>query len=467
MKKAICILAALCALLLVSAFAEGGFALDPARMNEAAKSVVILEQKDEEGNVTLLASGFAAIEPGLVVTSASFVQTGEAISAITDSGEALTVSGILGVNTDSDIAIIALEDKDKLAPLGINSEKQLLRGSDCVVVGAQGKNISVSIGNISNLFEEEDVSLIQFTSPLSLGSGGSPVFDEDGNVAGVTVGYYDDRTGSAQNLNFAVNISEALSLYEIVKEDEIAPFSDWAITDVGLKSYQNSEPPLEFYVKNNTDYEITKVFLFAEGEYPTESRISGRLKKGESATIQVTQKEYNSKTLWRVRVILSNWKDNYYTTQRYSVSYLMGKTFEFSNLIDPENNTEYISYELNKTYAVQRRHVPENAPLQVEEEIPYNCIRIVNDTDSEILEYAFSHIGLFRDLTKNMKPGEEYMLFISDYDINKTDKFILRLVLRDQSGLHYYDWTFNRADIFGKTMRFYNGEDGKVTYELK
>ena len=93
MKKIICLLTALCALFLISAVAESGFALDPKRINEAAESVVILEQKDEEGNVIARASGFAALEPGLVITSASFIEDAGEIIAISDAGETLSVSG--------------------------------------------------------------------------------------------------------------------------------------------------------------------------------------------------------------------------------------------------------------------------------------------------------------------------------------------------------------------------------------
>lgn len=138
MKKMLCLLAALCALMLLCAASKSGFALDPGRINEAAASVVILDQKDEEGNVIAHASGFAAIEPGLVITSASFIADAEEIIVTTDGGETLSVSGILGCNTDNDITIIALEEKDKLELLPIDVEKRVLRGSDSAC-GLEGR----------------------------------------------------------------------------------------------------------------------------------------------------------------------------------------------------------------------------------------------------------------------------------------------------------------------------------------
>ena len=466
MKKLICLLLTLCALLLISAVAESGFALDPARINEAAASVVILEQHDEEGNPIARASGFAAIEPGLVVTSASFIQDAETIVAVTDSGETLSVSGILGCNTDSDVAIIALEEKDKLVPLPIDPEKRVLRGSDCVVVGAQGENISVSIGNMSGFFEEEDISLIQFTAPLSVGSGGSPLFDENGNVAGVTTGFYYDGRGVVQNLNFAVNITEALSLYEIIKEDEVASFSEWEITDIGIESFKNPKLPMEFCVTNNTDYDISKICLIKSGEYSSESRISGGLKKGETATIQVTQEEYESKDLWYVRIFMPNSNNNQYDTSTYPIAYLLGKTFEFSTLMNPQY-TKYTSYELNRTYVVQRRHMPENAALLSEEKLLYNSIRVVNDTGMKMTEFGFSHIYSFHNYVGIMPSGEEKLIFFSEKQITGTDTFILRTYFDSPTSANAIcSWNFKPEDILGKTMRFYVGEDGKVTIEI-
>ena len=469
MKKLICLLAALCALLLMSALAEGGFAFDPERINEAAKSVVILEQKDEEGNITLRASGFAAIEPGLVITSAGFVQTGEAISVITDGGEALTVSGVLGVNTDSDIAIIALEDKEKLALLALGSDKPLLRGSDCVAVGVQGENLSVSIGNISNIYKEDDLSLIQFTSPLSIGSSGSPLFDENGNVAGVIAGYYDDRSGAAQNLNFAVDISEALSLYEIVKEDEIAPLSDWAITDVGLKSFNNPELPMEFYIENQAYTKASAIYLHKSSSPTGFSRISGELKRGETATIRVTQEEYESNDFWRITIMEASWSSKSYTSMPFPISFLLGKTFVFSYYEPGANSSSRILFEEKEKTVVQRRHIPDHVELQTSDAIPPNCIRVVNDTDLSIIEFTSSDMGFSNFMNRNVVyPGRAVFIFISDgYRQSLPTTINLRITFNAHQGKDpVYNWNIQLEDIFGKTMRFYYDENNKVTFEI-
>ncbi len=466
MKKLICLLLTLCALLLISAVAESGFALDPARINEAAASVVILEQHDEEGNPIARASGFAAIEPGLVVTSASFIQDAETIVAVTDSGETLSVSGILGCNTDSDVAIIALEEKDKLPLLPIDAEKRVLRGSDCVVVGAQGENISVSIGNMSGFFEEEDISLIQFTAPLSVGSGGSPLFDENGNVAGITTGFYYDGRGVVQNLNFAVNITEALSLYEIIKEDEVASFSEWEITDIGVKRYNNPELPLEFYIENCSDRNITEINLTKSGSIGR-SRNNGWIRKGETTTIRFSQEELESEGFCRIRIAYDSFS---YTSSPFPLSYLQGKTLVFSKYAGADQSRSFgMILEIKDVPVLMRRHMPEGTDSQASNALPSNGIKIINDTGLTMDEISFEEISFYLNLFYNtvLYSGYDTVVFISQNRMPLPDTLSMRIGFqKDRAGDTIYNWTVNPEDIFGKTMRFYVGEDGKVTFEI-
>ena len=54
------------------------------------------------------------------------------------------------------------------------------------------------------------------------------------------------------------------------------------------------------------------------------------------------------------------------------------------------------------------------------------------------------------------------MVFLTDKDIIKTDTYLLRTFF----GTYSYNWNIKPEDILGKTMRFYVGEDGKVTFEI-
>jgi Trypsin-like peptidase domain len=79
----------------------------------------------------------------------------------------------------------------------------LLRDRPVLVIGnPEGLQGTVSNGLVAAI--RTDLDLIQITAPISHGSSGSPVLNEDGRVVGVAVGILKE----GQNLNFAIPIKE-------------------------------------------------------------------------------------------------------------------------------------------------------------------------------------------------------------------------------------------------------------------
>src|SRR5207302_1030236 len=94
----------------------------------------------------------------------------------------------------SDVRALKLGDSDKVAI-----------GSSIVVMGnPEGLEKSVTNGLVSGLRTiEENQKLFQISAPISHGSSGGPVFDDNGQVIGVVVAFLKD----GQNLNFAIPIN--------------------------------------------------------------------------------------------------------------------------------------------------------------------------------------------------------------------------------------------------------------------
>ncbi len=82
-----------------------------------------------------------------------------------------------------------------------------------------GVTNSVFLGNISVLYEDGDVSYIQFTAPISPVCSGGALLNSQGEVIGVTSATYIDN----QNMNLAVHIDEIIELY---RENKGAPRAD-------------------------------------------------------------------------------------------------------------------------------------------------------------------------------------------------------------------------------------------------
>ena len=206
------LLLAMMMLFLSCAAAEGlAFSRDPDAMEEAAKSVMMLEVYDASDERTATGSGFLLFDDETLVTNAHVIEDAVKIIAVSDEGERYTLTKVKISNDRLDIAILKFDEPTGRKPLTVSSLK-LKRGQPVVAIGSpkSWKN-TVSIGNVSGLFTEDGESWIQFTAPISPGSSGGALFDDEGHVAGITTAT--SRHEDAQNINFAVSATEIVSLY--------------------------------------------------------------------------------------------------------------------------------------------------------------------------------------------------------------------------------------------------------------
>ena len=87
---------------------------------------------------------------------------------------------------------------------GVVRRSELKVGQAVYSLGApEGFEATLGPGIISRLPEEEE-RLVQTTAPVSPGSSGGGLFDERGNLVGITTMIYVGASGVAQQLNFAI-----------------------------------------------------------------------------------------------------------------------------------------------------------------------------------------------------------------------------------------------------------------------
>ncbi|MBQ3761052.1 MAG: trypsin-like peptidase domain-containing protein [Clostridia bacterium] len=212
-------------LLLLSALITFGhsesFSRNPEAINEAAKSVMMLEIYDDQLNYIGSGSGFVAFDSGYLLTNYHVVKDGFLIFAYSDDGTPYYITEVLCADSNKDICILCFRNATGLKPLELNYDSEgLMRASQVVAIGSPlGFSNTVSIGNISGLYNLDNVSYIRFTAPISHGSSGGALFDDNGLVIGITSASYVD----GQNLNEAVSISEAIDL--MIKCNNFEPVS--------------------------------------------------------------------------------------------------------------------------------------------------------------------------------------------------------------------------------------------------
>ncbi len=187
------------------------FQADLDGIDQAAKSVLMLEVYDDHDKLIATGSGFVAFDNFTLVTNHHVIEDADWIMAISDSGKKYMVPNVIDADESKDIALLEFFSPTDLVPLTLYGGGPLRRAEPVVAIGSpQGVTNTVSLGNISALYEEEGVSIIQFTAPISHGSSGGALFNNRGEVIGITSATFID----GQNMNLAVDIAEVIELHQ-------------------------------------------------------------------------------------------------------------------------------------------------------------------------------------------------------------------------------------------------------------
>ena len=173
------------------------WALTPAQVYaKVAGLVVVVEAQDAQGRKRAQGSG-VIIGAGEIVTNCHVALRAEKI--VVRSGAAKHDATRRYSDEERDLCqlhVPALRAPAALAALGGANP-----GDHVFAIGApQGLELTLSDGLISGLREINGIALLQTTAPISPGSSGGGLFNDSGQLVGITS--FQSRSG--QNLNFAV-----------------------------------------------------------------------------------------------------------------------------------------------------------------------------------------------------------------------------------------------------------------------
>ena len=186
------------------------FSDDTSAIEEADASVVKIFCYDYEGELAATGSGFIAFNGKTVITNYHVMTSAYTCKISTNQDITYVVSNILCYSKEKDIAILQLEKNTGLQPLTLGDSSTIKKGERVVAIGSPlGIKNAVSTGVLSGRVMEGSMDVLQFTAPISSGSSGGALFDDRGNVIGITYASYID----GQNLNLAIPIELAVALY--------------------------------------------------------------------------------------------------------------------------------------------------------------------------------------------------------------------------------------------------------------
>lgn len=215
MKKTLLILLLVMAMIM-PAIADEGFSADTKAINEAAQSVLKLEVYDEDNYLICTGSGFVAFNSNILVTNHHVMEDATMIRAYADDGSMYILNKVYDSDEELDIAILGFMTPTNIKPLALCEDfSDVVRASPVVAIGSpKGLSNTVSIGNISAFGVDNSTDYVQFTAPISSGSSGGALFNNNGEVIGITSWtLVANDTSTVQNLNFAVHIHHVIDMY--------------------------------------------------------------------------------------------------------------------------------------------------------------------------------------------------------------------------------------------------------------
>jgi S1-C subfamily serine protease len=169
-------------------------------------------------------TGFVISRDGVIVTNNHVVEGAREIQAVFSDGTTRDAT-VLGRNPPSDLAVVKVDGTD-LPTIELGDSDRVQVGDDVVAIGnalALQGGLTVTRGIISGLHREvgtntgsalEDV--LQTDAAINPGNSGGPLVDSTGRVIGINTAIADP--GSAQNVGFAIPISNAKAIIDLLRQ---------------------------------------------------------------------------------------------------------------------------------------------------------------------------------------------------------------------------------------------------------
>jgi S1-C subfamily serine protease len=191
-------------LVVIDAMGQTAVPKSPAEIaKEQAQAIVVIEQLDESGNVIGQGSGFIVTPGGAVVTTLHVIQGAATLRVKLPSGDVYKTSDIVDFDELKDLAIIRIKGF-KLPVVALGDSDYVRQGENVVAISSpQGLTNSLTTGVVSGMRRLDSHRVFQITAPISKGSSGGALFDEQGMVVGITALVLQ----GGQNINFAVPIN--------------------------------------------------------------------------------------------------------------------------------------------------------------------------------------------------------------------------------------------------------------------
>jgi len=155
-----------------------------------------------------------------ILTNYHVIRDATKATAATLDGEALTVNGVVGYDENADLAIIETKQSIGIRPVLLGHGYDVRKGDHVVAIGSPlGLQNTVSEGVVSNI-SYDGAQIFQISVPIDHGSSGGGLFNDAGELIGITTSGIDQTNA---NLNFAVSVLNVNDLILTISEQASKP----------------------------------------------------------------------------------------------------------------------------------------------------------------------------------------------------------------------------------------------------
>ncbi len=211
----------------------------PEVVKQVSAAVVVLTTEGRGRTPDSQASGVIINDGRTIITNLHAVAGASKVSVHLEDGRTVEAVGYMGMDEKRDLICIQIAERFKSGSYpDLAALEDLSIGQKVIAIGSpQGLANTVSEGIISGIREfDEGTSVIQTTAPLSPGSSGGGLFNDQGELIGITSFLH---TGG-QNLNFAYPTDYILPL---LAKTEPQPFAS-----LKAPTYEPSKAGITVYV---------------------------------------------------------------------------------------------------------------------------------------------------------------------------------------------------------------------------
>ncbi|HTS31212.1 MAG TPA: Do family serine endopeptidase [Bryobacteraceae bacterium] len=174
-----------------------------------------------------LGSGVVVDKAGYILTNNHVVDKADRIQVKFANDSLEYDAKVVGVDAQTDLAVIRVEGKHDLKPAKIGNSDSVQVGDWCVAIGSPfGFQATVTVGIISA--RERDVDplqqfqhFLQTDAAINPGNSGGPLLNIRGEVIGINTAIA-SRSGGFQGIGFAMPVNTAATVYnEIIKNGKV------------------------------------------------------------------------------------------------------------------------------------------------------------------------------------------------------------------------------------------------------